>query len=50
MLLSVENWIGDNVGIFIGMVLELKNIWNLILKEVVKMSWKFIFFNLFIGN
>lgn len=50
MLLSVENRIGDNVGIPIGMVSELKNTRNLTPKEVAKTSRKPIFFNPSIGN
>ncbi|EAA0185236.1 DUF87 domain-containing protein [Listeria monocytogenes] len=50
MLLGVENRIGDNVGIPIGMVSELKNTRNLTPKEVAKTSRKPVFFNPSIGN
>ncbi|EAC4461050.1 DUF87 domain-containing protein [Listeria monocytogenes] len=50
MLLGVENRIGDNVGIPIGMVSELKNTRNLTPKEVAKTSRKPVFFNPAIGN
>ncbi|EOH8750062.1 ATP-binding protein [Enterococcus faecalis] len=50
LMIGVENRIGDNVGIPIGMVSELKNTRNLTPKEIAKTSRKPIFFNPSIGN
>lgn len=50
MMISTDNRIGDNVGIPIGMVSELKNTRNLSPKEIAKTSRKPVFLNPAIGN
>lgn len=50
LLLAVDNRIGDNVGVPIGMVSELKNTRNLTPKEIAQTSRKPVFLNPSIGN
>lgn len=50
MMLSVDNRIGDNVGIPIGMISEIRNTRNLSPKEIAKSSRKPVFLNPSIGN
>jgi hypothetical protein len=50
MMIAVDNRIGDNVGIPIGMVSELKNTRNLTPKEIAQTSRKPVFLNPSIDN
>ncbi|EAF4531608.1 DUF87 domain-containing protein [Listeria monocytogenes serotype 1/2a] len=50
MMLAVDNRIGDNIGIPIGMISELKNTRNLSPKEIAYTSRKPVFLNPTIGN
>ena len=50
MMLNVDNRIGDNVGIPIGMISEIRNTRNLSPKEIARSSRKPVFLNPSIGN